>query len=103
MSSCSSSASGVAGITSSGLGGAVGAGGGSSLLSVSDSSSGTVIALTRKRLSLGKPQGSQAVAVDKMVLHHKLLGCLLSSRSERSIQLTLFYHNPDRTDHVQTI
>ena len=53
VSSCSLSASVGAVITSSVLGGALGTGSGSSSLGVSDSFSGTSVALTRRRLSIG--------------------------------------------------
>ena len=57
VSYCSWSESGGSVITASGLGGVLRTGGGSSLLGFSGCSSGTVIALTCKRLAIGLALG----------------------------------------------
>ena len=100
VSSCYFSSSGVSGINSYVLGGALVTGGRSYLLGVSDPLSGTAIALTYKQLSIGLASGISGGGGGSYGSSSQIIGLFAFFVEKSSIQLALFGHNPYRTERV---
>ena len=76
--------------------------GGSSLLGVYDSLSGTMIALICKKISIWLASGISGGGGGSDGSSSQIIRSFNLLRRECSIQIALFYHNPDGTERVQT-